>query len=99
LVVTAIVLPHTRGKTRPTGSVTFLVDGIALKPAKKLDRHGRGRLTLDALKLGNHTIRAVYSGGGEDGYYPSSSPNLLHAVTRKKNDAVAKVRDHTMPMG
>jgi hypothetical protein len=84
LVVTAIVLPHTPGKSYPAGSITFLVDGVALKPAKKLDRHGRTRLTLDALKPGKHAIRAVYLGGGENRYYSSSSPNLLHTVTRSK---------------
>jgi hypothetical protein len=98
-VVTAVVLPHTPGKASPAGRVKFLVDGVALKPAKKLNRQGRARLTLDALKPGEHTIRAVYSGGGTYGHYPSSSPNLLHVVTRKKGDRVPKDRGHMMPVG
>ena len=102
LVVTAIVLPQTPAKTCPTGSITFIVDGVAVKPVKKLDRNRRARLTLDALKAGKHTIRAVYTPGGrENTYHSSSSPNLLHTVTRRKDGAytVTETGGHMMPMG
>jgi hypothetical protein len=81
-VVTAIVLPQTPSKKRPAGSITFIVDGVAVKPVKKLDRHGRARLTISKLALGEHMIRADYSGEGKKGYYPSSSPNLVHTVAQ-----------------
>jgi hypothetical protein len=82
LVVTATVLPRTRQKKVPTGSVTFIVDTKPVKPPKKLDKHGRAHFTIATLKLGEHKIRAAFSGGGEYDHYSSSSPNLLHTVTK-----------------
>ena len=79
LVVTATVLPQTRGKEAPAGTIVFVVDG-ASRPSIKLAKEGRAHLTLRDLKPGDHKIRADHSGGGEGGYYPSSSPNLLHTV-------------------
>jgi Bacterial Ig-like domain (group 3) len=82
LVVTATVLPLTPRRPVPTGSVAFIIDGVQVKRAVKLDKHGRAHLKVANLEPGEHKIRATYSGGGEDGYYPSSSPNLLHTVTK-----------------
>jgi len=80
LLVTAIVLPRTPQKKAPTGSVTFIVDGVPVKPPTKLDKRGRAQFKVAHLNTGEHTIRAAYSGGGE--YHSSSSPNLLHSVTK-----------------
>jgi FtsP/CotA-like multicopper oxidase with cupredoxin domain len=81
LTITATVLPVSGGRPTPTGSVTFLVDGVAAGAPVKLDGQGRARLTTDRLGVGEHKIRAAYtSGAGDDGYHPSSSPNLLHTV-------------------
>jgi FtsP/CotA-like multicopper oxidase with cupredoxin domain len=83
LVVTAIVLPMTSGRPTPTGSVTFLADGVAAGPPVKMDEKGRARLTLDRLDAGAHKIRAAYtSDGGENGYHSSASPNVLHTVKK-----------------
>ena len=85
LVVTAIVLPMTSGKRRPTptGSVTFLVDGRAAGRPVKLDEKGRASHTLDRLDAGEHKIRAAYTcGGGKYSYHSSTSPNLLHTVEK-----------------
>ncbi len=81
LEVTATVLPLTSGRPTPTGSVTFLVDGVAAGMPAPLDEQGRASHTLDRMDVGEHKIRAAYSGGdGEYGYHSSSSPNLLHTV-------------------
>jgi FtsP/CotA-like multicopper oxidase with cupredoxin domain len=83
LVVTAIVLPMTKGRPTPTGSVTFMVDGVATGSPVTLDNKGRAQRTLNHLDVGAHKIRAVYTpGGGADSYQSSSSPNLLHNVEK-----------------
>ena len=81
IAVTAIV-SVLRGKcTRWSGDVTFLVDDVSVGSSIALDERGRVTLVVSGLKTGKHRIRATYSGGnGEDAPYPSSSPNLLHAV-------------------
>jgi FtsP/CotA-like multicopper oxidase with cupredoxin domain len=99
LLVTATVLPRTPGKASPTGSVTFIIDGVPIKPAAKLDKQGRARFKVARLKTGTHKIRAAYTPGGNNSYHSSSSPNLLHTVTRKKGETVTKGGGHTMPMG
>jgi FtsP/CotA-like multicopper oxidase with cupredoxin domain len=98
LVVTATVLPRTQSKKVPTGSITFIIDSKPVKPPIKLDKHGRAGFTVANLKLGEHKIRATYSGGGECQYHPSSSPNLLHTVTRR-GYTVTKPPGGMMPMG
>jgi hypothetical protein len=81
LVITAIVLPMSKGRPTPTGSVIFLVDGAVAGPPVMLDQKGRAQLTLHHLNVGDHKIRASYtSDGGENGYHSSTSPNLLHTV-------------------
>lgn len=82
LGVTAIVLPLTTGRPTPTGSVTFLVDGVAAGPAIKLNEKGHAQITLNSLKSGAHKIRASYTpGGAKDGYHSSTSPTLTHMVS------------------
>ncbi|HKI00763.1 MAG TPA: multicopper oxidase domain-containing protein [Thermoanaerobaculia bacterium] len=81
LVVTAIVLPMTNGRPTPTGSVTFMVDGVAAGPPVKIDEKGRAQHTLDHLDAGEHKIRASYTSDGGD-YHSSTSPNLLHMVEK-----------------
>jgi hypothetical protein len=88
LVVTAIVLSMSSGRPTPTGSVTFMVDGVAAGPPVKLDEKGRAQHTLDHLDAGEHKIRASYtSDGGENSYRSSTSPNLLHTVEKGPGSA------------
>jgi FtsP/CotA-like multicopper oxidase with cupredoxin domain len=95
LVVTATVLARTPRKPLPTGSLTFVVDGAAIKGStKKLDEHGRAGFVVADLKPGEHKIRADYSGDGE--YDASSSPNLLHTVGSGRDPTPAPMPD---PMG
>jgi FtsP/CotA-like multicopper oxidase with cupredoxin domain len=102
LRVTATVLPRTPAKKAPTGTVTFIVDSVPVRPPKKLDEYGRAHLTVAPLKAGEHKIRADYTPAGEKyQYHPSSSPNLLHTVTRRKGRryTVTKRGGHMMPTG
>jgi FtsP/CotA-like multicopper oxidase with cupredoxin domain len=84
LTITATVLPLTHDRPRPTGTVTFLVDGVPAGSPVRLDKQGKASFTTKGLKLGEHTIRAAYGGGGRYKHHPSSSPNLLHTVGEKK---------------
>jgi len=94
LTVTAIVLPISSGGSTPTGSVTFVIDGAPMKEATKLDKHGRAKMILAHLKVGAHQIRADYTPGGQDNhYYSSSSPNLLHAVTKGRGSTGGRDSD------
>jgi hypothetical protein len=80
LAVMATVLPRSQAKNVPTGSITFIVDGVPSEQSTKLDESRRAHFTVANLKPGTHKIRADYSGGGD--YDPSSSPNLLHIVKK-----------------
>jgi hypothetical protein len=94
LTVTAIVLPISSGGPTPTGTVTFVIDGAPMKGATKLDQHGRAKMILAQLKVGAHKIRADYTPGGEDNtYYSSSSPNLLHTVTKGRGSTGGRDSD------
>ena len=91
LLVTAIVAPVSCGRPRPTGSVTFFIDGVAKGRPVKLDRGARALLRIRDLPVGKHRIRAAYNPGrGKDRYQPSSSPSLLHIVSRKGHREDAK---------
>jgi hypothetical protein len=85
LTITAIVLPlavlpQKDDRPRPSGTVTFLVDGEPIGKPIRLNKQGQVSFMIDHLEPGDHMIRAVYSGGGRYKHHPSSSPNLLHAV-------------------
>jgi len=82
-VVTAVVLPLTSGRPVPAGSVTFVVDDAPMKVSAKLDKHGRAKGTVTLQKEGVHKIRADFKpSAGSKVCHPSSSPNLLHTVTK-----------------
>ena len=81
LTVTATVLPKTSEKWSPAGTIRFVIDGAPMKESVKIDARGRAKATVTALKAGEHKIRADYTPArGDNAYYPSSSPNLLHRV-------------------
>jgi FtsP/CotA-like multicopper oxidase with cupredoxin domain len=82
LVVTAIVAPLSSGRPTPTGSVTFMIDGVAAGTPVTLDRGGRASFTTKSLGIGEHMIRATYA--SDRTYHPSSSPNLLHMVMKSE---------------
>ena len=103
LVITATVSSISSGRPTPTGSVTFLVDGVAVGPPVKLDKQGRARFTTNSLDDGTHKIRAAYEqktlgclfkifaifGGRKYSYHSSTSPNLLHTVGNTARHAMS----------
>jgi hypothetical protein len=83
LDVTATVLPLAPGMPTPTGSITFLIDDVAVASPVTLDKDGRASLTTKRLRDGVHRIRAIYTPGGENcACHASPSPSLLHPVER-----------------
>jgi hypothetical protein len=82
LRLTATVSAQMPDRPTPTGDVTFLIDDRPMQRPVKLDARGRAHLMLAPLKPGEHTIRAVYGGGGKYDYHSSSSPNLRLAAER-----------------
>jgi FtsP/CotA-like multicopper oxidase with cupredoxin domain len=80
LEIRATVLPLWYKAPKPRGTIMFLIDGVPVGKPVKLDRRRRASFKTDSLALGDHTIRAVYEGGGRYNHRPSSSPNLIHTV-------------------
>jgi len=84
--VTAIVLPLNKNGTKPSGKVTFTVNGIEVGPAIAVDANGHASITLDNPKEGD-SVGASYDGGDQDGLSSSSSPTLtLPSIDEKQPD-------------
>ncbi len=71
------------GSVSATGTVTFIVDGIALTPVPLgqyigTERVGIAYYTTSSLAVGSHTVTASYSGDGN--YGPSMSSVLTQVV-------------------
>ncbi|MHC9511967.1 multicopper oxidase domain-containing protein [Kangiella sp. M94] len=73
--VTAIVLPLSKNGAKPTGKVTFSVNGIAVGQPVAVDSDGQATITLDDAKEGDQ-IEATYDGGDEGSLSSSNSPSL-----------------------
>jgi hypothetical protein len=69
VLFTAIVSATAGGRPTPTGSVTFLIDGVATGRPVRLDNRGRAHLKTDGLAAGEHQVRAVYTPGGRYGCF------------------------------
>ncbi|HUR55413.1 MAG TPA: Ig-like domain repeat protein, partial [Gemmataceae bacterium] len=72
---TATIVTPTGGT--PTGSVTFLVDGVTLGTAD-VSATGQASFTTASLGSGDHTVVAQY--GGDSTFSPSTSPTLTLTV-------------------
>lgn len=90
LRLTATVSTLTPGRSIPTGTVTFFVDGVALRRPVNLDARGRARVVVPRLRPGTHTIHATYSGGGRSDNHSSSSANLIYTVGREGDGNVPR---------
>jgi hypothetical protein len=80
VVVTATVAPMTPGRPIPTGTVTVYIDGVPMNRPTLLDGRGRARVRITGVKLGEHKIRATYSGGGKFDFHSGSSSTLVCRV-------------------
>jgi len=85
LTLNATVLPLNVDGSRPTGTVTFLVDEIAMGPPVALDKQGQASLKAERLGAGMHHVRAVFNPNDENSaHHGSSSPSLVHTVERSR---------------
>ena len=75
-VLKATVASLVASAREPTGSVTFIVDGVPMRRPVPIDGHGRAS-TIVSLKPGKHEIKATYSGGGQSDHHASSTPSAL----------------------
>jgi hypothetical protein len=74
---TAVVSAKAPGSGTPTGTVTFK-DGSTVLGSGTLDSTGQATFTTSGLKLGNHSITAVY--GGDTNFLGSASAALTQTV-------------------
>lgn len=70
---------------KPTGTVTFFLDGVAVSPVSVLQPNGIATSTLPTAAAGNHTITASYS--GDANFEPSQG-----SVTQVIGQAVTSTR-------
>jgi Big-like domain-containing protein len=78
----AEVEPQAPAAGVPTGSVSFLVDGVALGEPVALDDQGATLSGLRSLGAGPHVIEAIYSGDGRFGATRGESTTVVdRAVT------------------
>jgi hypothetical protein len=73
---TATVSAVAPGSGRPTGSVTFVVDGTVQAPANL--NGGQATFTTETLAVGDHRIGAVY--GGDGNFNSSIAARLTQTV-------------------
>jgi hypothetical protein len=74
---TATVSAKSPGSGTPTGTVTFK-DGTTVLGTGTLNSNGQATFTTSSLKLGNHSITAVY--GGDTDFRTSTSAALVQTV-------------------
>src|SRR5439155_21664158 len=61
VVFTATVKPVAPGGGKPTGTVTFFIDGAA-RATLALNANGQAALAVNSLRPGAHAVSAVYNG-------------------------------------
>jgi hypothetical protein len=74
---TASVTAGSPGAGTPGGTVQFTIDGDARPPVSLSG--GQASITLSGLPVGNHSVRAVYSGNGD---FMGSGDSLTQTVNR-----------------
>jgi sugar lactone lactonase YvrE len=72
--ITATLTPASMASAAPTGTITFVVNGVTINPASKLNAAGTSASITVSLNGGPNTITASYSG---DYYYASTSSTPL----------------------
>jgi autotransporter-associated beta strand protein len=80
---TATVAAASPGAGLPTGTITFLVDGLPSAPVPL--NNGQASLILSSLTVGGHTISASYSG---DGNFLVSASTILSQQSTPASSAV-----------
>src|SRR5262249_903232 len=72
------------GAGPPTGAVTFLVDNVNMGTFG-LDAGGQAQFVANTLKVGNHTVKAVYYG---DDTYAANSRSITQVVNKPSSSTV-----------
>jgi lysyl endopeptidase len=80
VTLAATVVPRTRGKRVPTGSVRFVVDGERSDDPVKLDARGRAAWKTAALKPGKHMVVATYIPSAGSPFASATSVEELHVT-------------------
>ena len=78
VMLTATVVAVLPGAGVPTGTVQWIIDGIAVGVPVALDATGLARYFTTSLSVGRHTVVAVYS--GSTGYNGSTSPGFAQTI-------------------
>lgn len=94
LQVTADVSPSTTLSTPPSGTVTFLLDGVTQGTATVTS--GTASLTFTVPSTGTHTLSATYSG---DSNYASSSTTTSVTINVSKSTPTVVVTPATLSPG
>src|SRR5262249_10839794 len=77
---TATVSPAPASLSVPTGTVTFVIDGVTQPGAASLNASRQASITLSNLTVGSHTVRALYSG---DANFAAGSSAVLTQTVNK----------------
>jgi hypothetical protein len=68
------------GERPPSGQVQFMLDGKRLGEPIPLDARGRAASSPSGMKLGEHTLSAVYSGNVDGVSSSSGTPDRIHVI-------------------
>jgi hypothetical protein len=93
ITLTAVVAATPPSTSLPTGTVTFIVDGVA-RATVAVNGFGRALLTLSNLAVGAHTITADYSG---DANLSASNTASVLKETVSKSGTTTKVTSSASP--
>jgi sugar lactone lactonase YvrE len=77
--ITATLTPASQASAVPTGTITFVVNGVTVNPPTKLNAAGTSASITVSLNGGSNTITASYSG---DYFYASTSSSPLTVAVK-----------------
>jgi hypothetical protein len=80
------------GRSVPTGTVQFTLDGSKIGEPVKLDSKGRATWDTSPLKVGTHQVAAIYIPSEDSIFLASSSLDKRHSVKRCSCESVAAAK-------
>jgi subtilase family serine protease len=98
LPVSVDITPSVQGATQPSGTVTFIVDGVATNvvPVTQGTPFSTASYTFPAMTPGTHTVAATYSG---DTYYATSTATAVTVTVPKSPTTMSMVPATLTPSG
>jgi large repetitive protein len=87
------------GSAKPTGTVTFNIDGTPLTPGVPLDGNGQATFQFSTFTVGQHNVYASYS--GDNNYQPSddSATPLTQTVVHASTTTTLSAAPNPAPAG